>query len=88
MKNDQIISIGEKNGWTYLTYQENIGMISMVKNDMRINIYTTKMTIATAIKHPKLGKTQLYRKNVWRTDELNKIFENPRVHTGKGYHTK
>lgn len=45
------------------------------------------MTVATCINHPKQGKTQLFRKNV-SFDELDKIFKNPRVHTGKGYQTK
>jgi len=88
MTNQEITDIAVKNGWTFLEYQENIGMLSYVKEDMRINVYTTKMTIATCINHPKSGKTQLYRRNVWRKDELNRIFLKPRVHTGKGYFNK
>lgn len=88
MTNDEIINIATIQGWTMFEYQENIGMLSFRKEDMRINVYTTKMTIATCINHPKSGKTQLYRRNVWRKDELSKIFAKPRVHTGKGYFTK
>lgn len=88
MTNDEIIKIAESHKWSFLTFQKNIGMLSFVKDHMRINVYITKMTIATAINHPKHGKTQLYRRNVWRTEELNKIFSNPRTHTGKGYYTK
>lgn len=53
----------------------------------RINIYYSKMTVGTALDHPKKGKTQLFRKNVSK-DILNRIFQDPRVHTGKGYQTK
>lgn len=53
----------------------------------QINIWFTRMTVGTCLKHPKKGKTQLFRKNV--DDKLlRKIFENPRVHTGNGYYTK
>ena len=66
-------------------------MISFVKvidgDPARMNIYTTKMTVATCINHPRKGKTQLFRKNV--DDKLmGKIFENPRIHTNKGYTKK
>ena len=88
MTNQEITDIALKHGWALLTFQENIGMLSYVKADMRINVYTTKMTIATCINHPKKGKTQLYRRNIWRKDELEKIFAKPRLHTGKGYFTK
>ena len=83
----QIEKIAESYGWEFLDFQENIGMLSFIKDGMRINIYITKMTVATCLDHPKLGKTQMFRKNVTEK-ELNKIFKNPRVHTNKGYRTK
>lgn len=87
----KIKMLASKHGWSFHDYQENIGMISFVKvitgDPARINIYVTKMTVATCINHPKSGKTQLFRKHV---DQklLAKIFENPRVHTHKGYRNK
>jgi len=66
-------------------------MISFVKDidghQARINIYTSKMTVATCVNHPKKGKTQMFRRNVGEK-LMNKIFKNPRVHTDKGYQTK
>lgn len=53
----------------------------------RVNVYLSKMTVATALNHPKQGKTQLYRRNV-DAKLLNKIFINPRVHTNCGYKTR
>ena len=91
MKIEAIKSMAKSHGWDFHDIQENIGMISFVKvisgDPARINIYTTKMTVATCINHPKKGKTQLFRKGV-SEKLLNKIFENPRVHTHKGYRTK
>jgi len=53
----------------------------------RINIYLTKGTVATSLNHPSKGKTQLFRKNI-NYVELERLFINPRQHTGKGYYTK
>ena len=78
-----------KNGWVKLVYQENIGMLSFTKlynkSKARINVYLTKMTIASAINHPKKGKKQLFRWGL-SPDEVNKIFKNPRLHTKRGYY--
>jgi len=83
--------LASEHGWQFHDWQENIGMISFVKvingDPARINIYTTKMTVATAISHPRQGKTQLYRKKVGN-ELMAKIFKNPRVHTHKGYKRK
>lgn len=81
----------KKHGWEFHDYQRNIEMLSFIKNigghQARINVYATKMTVATCINHPKKGKTQLFRKKV-DYKLMDKIFENPRIHTQKGYRTK
>ena len=86
-----IKTLAKEHEWQFHDYQENIGMISFVKtidkNQARINIYITKMTVATCINHPKKGKTQLFRKHV-DNKLMAKIFKNPRVHTKKGYRKK
>ena len=60
-------------------------LVSFCRGDVRINVYYTTGTVGTCLKHPyhAIG-TQLFRRNVTAT-ELAAIFENPRVHTGKGY---
>ena len=87
----EIKVIAKEFDWEFIEYQENISMISFRKGinskAMRINIYLTKMTVATSLNHPKKGKTQLYRKHVG-IKLLRKIFKNPRIHTNKGYQTK
>lgn len=83
----RVTEIANKGSWEFVEFQENIGMVSFKKNGKRINIYLTKMTVATCINHPKHGKTQLFRKNC-TIEEIIKIFNNPRIHTQKGYREK
>lgn len=79
-------------GWEFLTWQKDISMLSFSKPNskgtvMRINIYVTKMTVATCLDHPKHGKTQLFRRAVTQA-LMGKIFKNPRLHTDSGYRKK
>lgn len=71
-------------GYERYEHQPMSSMISFFKEGVRINVYYTTMTVATALKHPTQGKTQLYRRNV-TPNELEQIFRYPRVHTHKGY---
>lgn len=80
-----IDKLASESGWLKIDYQENIGMVSYSKNKVRINVYLSRMTVSTAMKHPKKGKTQLFRRDV-NLQELEKMFINPRIHTGKGYY--
>lgn len=82
-----IDDIATRNGYYMICFQPNIGLISYYDGSTRINIYLTKMTVATCMNHPVKGKTQLFRKNVDK-EMLEKIFEYPRKHTGKGYYKK
>ena len=84
---DTIIKIAEDKHWKLFEHQENIKMLSFVKIGVRINVYYSKMTVATCINHPQKGKTQLFRRRV-SINELKKIFINPRVHTDMGYYQK
>lgn len=84
---EDIDAIAKENGYVCCDYQENIGMASYSDGSTRINIYLTKMTVATCLKHPIKRATQLFRKNV-DLKTLKEIFEYPRKHTGKGYYKK
>lgn len=87
MSRNEVDQLAIKYGWRILTYQANIEMASYVKSDARVNVYLSKMTVGTCIHHPTKGKTQLFRR--WVTPKLmEKIFANPRIHTGRGYYTK
>jgi len=87
MLKTEVRKLAEAHGWGGEVFQENISMLSYFKEGMRINIYLTKMTVGTVLNHPKQGKTQMFRKHV-TPKELDKLFENPRQHTGKGYRKK
>lgn len=82
---EKIDSIAERHNYNRIDYQENIGLISYHDGSTRINIYLSKMTVATCLSHPIKGKTQLFRKNV-DYQMLEQIFIYPRKHTGKGYY--
>jgi hypothetical protein len=87
MQLEEIKLLADIHGWEFKKWQEDIKMLSYIKDDMRINIYTTTMTIATCLDHPKQGKTQLFRKHV-DPKLMEKIFKNPRIHSNKGYQKK
>lgn len=83
--------IAHDHGWARIDHQENIGMASYEKvtkdGPARINVYMTRMTVATIVNHPKDGRNQMFRKRVSQ-DLLKKIFANPRSHTPLGYRKK
>lgn len=83
----EIQSIAEKIGWKTIDHQKDKFMLSFRRNYERINVYYSKMTVATCIDHPKNGKTQLFRRSVG-LGLLKKLFINPRHHTNTGYHEK
>ena len=90
MKNTRAIEIrrlGRKHGWEVIDHQKNTFMLSFVKDFQRMNVYYSKMTVATCIDHPTKGKTQLFRKAVGLS-VLEKLFMNPRQHTDKGYYSR
>jgi len=53
----------------------------------KVEIWPSTGTVATMIDHPKKGRTKLYRKGLSQK-QIVKIFQDPRLHTGKGYYTK
>jgi len=80
-------SLAKNYEWLRIDYQENIGMVSFKKDRIRVDVYLSTMTVATAMKHPKKGKTQLFRRDV-SLEQLDNILKNPRTHTNKGYYRK
>lgn len=89
MRTEQIKKIVESRGWKFICLQEDNKMVSFTRNGERMNVWDGRrgLTVSTAINHPKLGKTQLYRKNC-TLKELETIAKKPRTHTDKGYRVK
>lgn len=84
---DDVTRMATEHGYRLVANQEAIGLLSFVRHGVRVNVYTTKMTVATCLDHPTKGKTQLFRRRV-SMELLATIFDNPRVHTHKGYRKK
>lgn len=97
----RICIIAAGNGWTHLKIQEWCLNFSKTINEEKavLNIYWNKRTeyilavgrpallvVQSAINHPKKGRTQLHRRGI-DLIALEKLFENPRTHTGKGYYS-
>ena len=52
-----------------------------------MHVWCTSGTVATFLEHPRQGKNQLFRRNLdW--SGLRKVLNNPRAHTGEGYHER
>lgn len=59
---------------------------SIDHNPTLINVFYTTGGVMTKLSHPTSGYNQLWRCNAYDSvASLAAIFENPRVHTGKGY---
>lgn len=93
----KICAMAAGHGWKHLKTQEwcmNFEKVIDTKR-MAMNVFWNKavamgnsetwFTVQTSMAHPHKGKTQLNRKYV-SMSLLKKIFENPRIHTQKGYY--
>jgi hypothetical protein len=84
---EQIQLLGKVYGWVQIQHDENSNMLGFTRKGKRVNVWYSKMTVGTSLDHPFKGKTQLFRQNV-SMKLMEFIFNNPRVHTDKGYYTK
>jgi hypothetical protein len=82
-----VADIAERVRLPVLWFKPEQSLIRFGDASMFIDVWYSKMTVATNIKHPTKGWNRLYRKHVSLT-ELEKIMAYPRAHTGKGYRTK
>lgn len=88
---DRILNIAFYYGYDLIRVDIYTGMLRFRKGDVSINVYSTVLTVTTELTHPKKGKTQLHRKLANEQNQfslLSRIFEYPRLHTGKGYYKK
>lgn len=81
--------LAKKHGWTEEVAKNPTVLIfsRYVEGHQQVNVWWRTGTVATSLKHPNKGRTQLYRRNV-DLELTAKIFENPRVHTDLGYYTR
>lgn len=85
---EEVVFVAKVYGWVEIPNDSMFA--SFKRGTSRINIWENKggtFTVGTAVNHPKQGKTQLFRRGVY-PKMLESIFENPRVHTSRGYKRK
>ena len=79
-----------KHGWSKLPPKgKDEGRMSSYRNEKgeRLNVFDTTGTVATTVDHPRQGRNQMFRKDN-TPEDIAKYFENPRVHTDRGYHSR
>jgi len=62
---------------TYFNAKSRVISFCDPDSTLRVNVYYTTGTVGTCLKHPRNMKLQ----------DLDRIFANPRAHTGEGYYT-
>ena len=82
-----VAKIAERIGIPVIWFKPEQALIRFGDASMFIDVWYSKMTVATNINHPTKGWNRLYRKHV-SLAELEKIMAYPRQHTGKGYRKK
>ena len=89
----RVINEASRYGWTYVDYQWSQGeLVILEKSDgndrMKLNVWCTTGTVGSFLKHPRQGKTQLFRRDCHTWDDLYAVFANPRTHGLGGYHER
>lgn len=79
--------LADKYNWREIEHRPENGMIRFKRRvDDILDYWYTTDTVGTIITHRWNGRKQLFRKYIGRS--LEKIFKNPRSHTGEGYYKR
>ena len=81
---DDLKFLAEVYGWSLEWHKSEYTEMYFRKAGCGLTIWYSKMTVRTALTHPKMGNTQMYRKRV-DMGLMEALFDNPRLHTNKGY---
>ena len=89
----EVIEQAKRQGWTCTRYEHGQGQLVFLERWMRedkymLHVWCTTGTIGSYLDHPTQGKTQLYRRNIDDYSMLRQILNDPRTHTGQGYHER
>lgn len=88
LNQSELDDMAKSRGWDILdATSSNAPMASYSKDEVRLNFWLTTGTVGSYLDHPTQGKTQLFRRDI-DMSQAPEIFDNPRVHTGVGYHKK
>jgi hypothetical protein len=80
-----ISALAGSKGWTEVPMKTDY-VQRFERGGATVDVWPTTGTVGTYVDHPSQGKTQLYRRDMG--DSLGAVFDNPRVHTGRGYHSR
>lgn len=84
---NEVRALAHRYGWMEVQCNTTSRVLGFRRGIQRLNVYYTTGTVGTCTDHPRLGKTQLFRRDVsW--SELESVFIDVRSHTGKGYYQK
>lgn len=84
---NQVRSLASQWGFQEVQYNPTSCVIGFRRGNELVNVYYSTGTVGTCTNHPKQGKTQLFRRHV-SYDDLARIFQNVRTHTGLGYYRR
>ena len=87
LNEDILDDFADRYGYSKLYNLQSAPIASYLRGLCRLNFLLSTGTVGSYIHHPRRGKTQLFRRDV-DTSETEEIFRNPRIHTGRGYHSK
>lgn len=79
-----IIDLAKHYSWSFDDIHRGHKWLKFKKEDTYVEVWYTKMTVATTMTHPTKGRSKLIRRKVSPV-MLSEIFRNPRVHTSKKY---
>ena len=94
---ERIKRLASRYGYRMCQHDRREGVIAFSKldedgNKVLVRVWYRTGTVGTYLKHPKQGKTQMFRKDIgkdWSLQSLlGNFFANPRMHTNLGYQTK
>jgi hypothetical protein len=95
MSIETIRRFASKTGYRMCQHDRREGVVAFEKPDdedgnrLLVRVWYRTGTVGTYLKHPRQGKTQMFRRDVGNDNGLlGNIFANPRIHTNLGYQTK
>lgn len=87
LNQSELDCMAETHGWEILDASSSeTPMASYLNDGTRLNFWLTTGTVGSYLDHPRQGKTQLFRRQI-SMSQASDLFQNPRQHTGVGYHT-
>jgi len=90
---DDVQCVARDYGYTQCQHEPREGVLDFRRADVDgdseiVRVWYRTGTVGTYIKHPRQQRTQLFRRDNTQLSQLRAIFDDPRVHTGRGYHKR